>query len=100
MTVYSLLQAATDSLQAATGGYNASYQGAWAMMGAAIGAGLAAVGAGIGIGRIGGSAMEGMARQPEMAGQIQTGALILAAFIEGVALFAVVVSVLIVFNYQ
>jgi F0F1-type ATP synthase membrane subunit c/vacuolar-type H+-ATPase subunit K len=58
MNVYSLLQAAGD--------YNASYQGAWAMMGAAIGAGLAAVGAGMGIGRIGGSAMEGMARQPEI----------------------------------
>ena len=58
-------------------------------------AGLAAIGAGLGIGRIGQGATEGMARQPEMAGTIQTGALILSAFIEGVALFAVVVCLLI-----
>ena len=90
MTVFSLLQAAAN-----TAGYNTAYEGAWAMMGAGIGAGLAAIGAGIGIGRIGGSATEGMARQPEMAGTIQTGALILSAFIEGVALFAVVVALMI-----
>ncbi|MDC6366460.1 MULTISPECIES: ATP synthase F0 subunit C [Flavobacteriaceae] len=61
---------------------------------AAIGAGLAAIGAGIGIGNIGGRAMEAMARQPEMHGKIQSSALILAAFVEAVALFAVVVSFL------
>jgi len=59
---------------------------------AALGAGLAAIGAGLGIGRIGGSAMEAMARQPEMHGKIQSSALILAAFVEAVALFGVVVS--------
>lgn len=64
-------------------------------MGAAIGAGLAAIGAGIGIGKIGGSAMEGIARQPEMAGNIRTSMLIIAALIEGVALFAVIVCMLI-----
>ena len=48
---------------------------------AAIGAGLAAIGAGVGIGKIGGSAMEAMARQPEMHGKIQSSALILASFI-------------------
>ncbi len=62
----------------------------------AIGAGLAAggavIGAGLGIGRIGGSAVEGMARQPEAAGRIQTAALILAALIEGAALFGVVIG--------
>ena len=63
-----------------------------AMAGAALGAGLAVVGAGMGIGRIGGSAVEGMARQPEAAGKIQTAALILAAFIEGAALFGIVVA--------
>ncbi|MBX3132176.1 MAG: ATP synthase F0 subunit C [Gemmatimonadaceae bacterium] len=62
------------------------------MLGAAVGAGLAVVGAGMGIGRIGGSAVEGMARQPEAAGKIQTAALILAAFIEGAALFGIVVA--------
>lgn len=61
---------------------------------AAIGAGLAAIGAGIGIGRIGGSAMESIARQPEAASKIQTAMLIAAAFIEAVALFAVVVSMI------
>jgi F-type H+-transporting ATPase subunit c len=61
---------------------------------AAIGAGLAAIGAGIGIGKIGGSAMESIARQPEAASKIQTAMLIAAAFIEAVALFAVVVSLI------
>ena len=49
---------------------------------AAIGAGLAAVGAGIGIGRIGGSALESMARQPEMMGDIRTNMIIAAALVE------------------
>ena len=61
---------------------------------AAIGAGLAAMGAGIGIGKIGGSAMEAIARQPEAASLIQTNMIIAAALVEGVALFAVVVSLL------
>lgn len=59
---------------------------------AAIGAGLAVIGAGLGIGKIGGSAMEAIARQPEAAGKIQTAMIIAAALIEGVALFGVVVS--------
>ncbi|MBD79676.1 MAG: ATP synthase F0 subunit C [Crocinitomicaceae bacterium] len=62
---------------------------------AAIGAGLAAIGAGIGIGRIGGSALDAIARQPEQSGTIQTNMLIAAALVEGVALFAVVVSLLV-----
>ena len=66
-----------------------------AVMGAGIGAGLVAIGAGIGIGRIGGSAMEGMARQPEAAGKIQTAMLIIAALIEVIALFGVVVTFII-----
>ena len=61
---------------------------------AAIGAGLAAVGAGIGIGRIGGSALESKARQPEMMGDIRTNMIIAAALVEGVALFGVVVALL------
>lgn len=61
---------------------------------AGLGAGIAAIGAGIGIGQIGGKAMEGMARQPEVASKIQTAMLIAAAFIEAVALFAVVVAFL------
>ena len=61
---------------------------------AGIGAGLAAIGAGIGIGEIGGSATEAIARQPEFANKIQTVMLIAAALIEGVALFAVVVAMI------
>ena len=67
---------------------------ALANAGGAVGAGLAAVGAGIGIGQIGGKAMEGMARQPEAASKIQTAMLIAAAFVEAVALFGVVVAFL------
>jgi F-type H+-transporting ATPase subunit c len=72
--------------------YNREYAAAWGMMGAGIGAGLAIIGVGLGIGRIGGQAVEGMARQPEVAGRIQTASLILAAFVEGAGLFAVVVA--------
>ncbi|AUC82920.1 ATP synthase F0 subunit C [Lacinutrix sp. Bg11-31] len=61
---------------------------------AGIGAGLAAIGAGIGIGKIGGSAMDAIARQPEATSKIQTAMIIAAALIEGVALFAVVVALI------
>jgi len=61
---------------------------------AAIGAGLAVLGAGIGIGRIGGSAVEGIARNPEASGKITTTMIIAAALIEGVALFGVVIGLL------
>ena len=91
MTILPLLQAGAE----AAGAYNTNYMGAWALMGAGIGAGLAAIGAGLGIGRIGGSMTEAMARQPEMAGDIRTGALILSAFIEGAALFGIVVAIMI-----
>lgn len=61
---------------------------------AAIGAGIAVLGAGLGIGKIGGSAMDAIARQPEAASKIQTAMIIAAALIEGVALFGVVVGLL------
>ena len=67
-------------------------------LGAGLGAGLAALGAGLGIGKIGGSAMEGVARQPEASGKIQTMMIIIAALIEAVALFAAVICLLISFN--
>lgn len=88
--VLALLQTAVEAT-----GYTSSYAGAWGLMGAAIGAGLAVIGAGLGIGRIGGSAAEGIARQPEAVGDIRGIAILTAAFIEGVALFAVVVTLLI-----
>lgn len=68
-----------------------------AALGAAIGAGIAAVGAGIGIGNIGSSAMEAIARQPESAGDIRSNMIVIAALIEGVALFAVIISALALF---
>ena len=76
-------------LQAAAAGF--------AKLGAAVGAGLASIGAGIGIGRIGGSAMEAMARQPECIGDIRINMIIIAALVEGVALFAVIVCLLCLF---
>ncbi|MDD2244388.1 MAG: ATP synthase F0 subunit C [Dysgonamonadaceae bacterium] len=60
-------------------------------LGLSLGTGIAAIGAGIGIGKIGSSAMEGIARQPEAAGDIRSTMIIAAALIEGVCLFAVVV---------
>ena len=91
-----LLQTTADAAGTA---YNQAYAGAWGLNGAAIGAGLAVVGAGLGIGRIGGSAMDGMARQPAAAGDIRGAALVLAAFVEGAALFAIVVALLISLKY-
>ncbi|HAN18891.1 MAG: ATP synthase F0 subunit C [Bacteroidetes bacterium GWC2_33_15] len=68
-----------------------------AKLGAGIGAGIAAIAAAIGIGRIGSSAMESIARQPEAAGDIRTNMIVAAALIEGVAFFAIVVCFLILF---
>jgi F-type H+-transporting ATPase subunit c len=66
-----------------------------AMLGRGLGAGLVVLGAAIGIGLIGSRMTESMARQPEIAGNIQTGAIILAALIEGAALFGLVIAFLI-----
>ncbi len=79
-SILPMLQAATDNGRGLVA------------VGAGLGAGLSVIGAGIGIGRIGGQAADGMARQPEMAGKIQTAALIFAALIEGVALFGAVIA--------
>ena len=67
------------------------------ILGAAIGAGLVAIGAAIGIGKIGASAMESIARQPEAANNIRMSMIIVAALIEGVALFAVVICLLAIY---
>ncbi|HMQ22259.1 MAG TPA: ATP synthase F0 subunit C [Planctomycetota bacterium] len=63
-------------------------------LGAGIAAGLVVIGAGIGIGNIGGRAGEAIARQPEASGEIRGNALILAALVEGVALFGLVIALL------
>ena len=67
-----------------------------AYLGAAIGAGLGAIGAGLGIGLLASSAMEGIARQPEAVGGIRANMIIAAALIEGVALLAEIICVLVV----
>jgi F-type H+-transporting ATPase subunit c len=69
----------------------------FAKMGAGIGAGLATIGAGIGIGNIGRGALESIARQPEAIGDIRSNMIIAAALVEGVAFFAIVVCLLILF---
>lgn len=89
MSIYPLLQ------EVATASSGAGY----ALIGAGLAAGLSAIGAGLGVGRIGGQAVEGMARQPEAAGRIQTAALILAALVEGAALFGIVIGYLIQSKY-
>ncbi len=64
---------------------------------AAAGAGLAAIGAGLGIGRIGGSALESIARQPEAVNDIRANMILAAALVEGAAFFAMVIALLVLF---
>ena len=68
-----------------------------AKMGAGIGAGLAAIGGGIGISGIGRGAMEAIARQPEAIGEIRSNMILAAALVEGIAFFAIVVCLLVIF---
>mgnify|MGYP001373736970 CR=1 FL=1 len=81
---------AADGAEAAAAGTGIGLKG----IGGGLAAGFGALAAGLGIGRIGGSAVESIARQPEMAGSIGTNMIITAALVEGVALFAVVVGLL------
>src|SRR4051812_45693960 len=86
--------ASTAMAQPATsaGGGAAATPSSFSMnLGAALGAGVVILGAGLGIGRIGGQAVEGMSRQPEAAGNIQTAMIIAAALIEGATFFALIV---------
>ena len=57
-----------------------------------VGAGLVVIGAGLGLGKIGGSAMDAIARQPEAAGKIQTAMIIIAALLEGLAFAALILG--------
>ena len=57
-----------------------------------IGAGLVVIGAGVGLGKIGGSALDAIARQPEAAGKIQTAMIIIAALLEGLAFAALILG--------
>jgi F-type H+-transporting ATPase subunit c len=69
-------------------------QQAAAFIGAAIGIGLAAAGTGIGVGILAAKALEGMARQPEIAGKLRTNMIIAIAFVEAIALYALVISLI------
>jgi F-type H+-transporting ATPase subunit c len=72
----------------------AAASGGLGLLGAGLGIGLAVIGCGIGIGQIGNGVAGGIARQPEAAATIQTAGIILAALIEGVALFGLVITIL------
>jgi len=92
MTIMTILNVLLEVAMDATA--SAAYA---AKLGAGIGSGLAVLGAGIGIGKIGASALESIARQPESLGDIRSNMIVAAALIEGVAFFAIVVCLLIVF---
>ena len=67
---------------------------ALAKLGATVGGGLAVIGAGIGIGKIGGQAMDAMARQPEMQSKLQSSMIVAAALVEGATFFTLIISIL------
>ena len=69
---------------------------ALAWLGAGLGAGMVAIGTGLGIGNIGGRAMESIARQPEASGDIRGAMIVSAGLIEGVAFFSLIVTILLV----
>ncbi|ERT56405.1 ATP synthase F0, C subunit [Prevotella sp. BV3P1] len=68
-----------------------------AKLGAAVGGGISVIGAGIGIGRIGGNAMDAMARQPEKMGDLRSSMIIAAALIEGAAFLSIIIALLALF---
>ena len=91
LVVVVLLVTAAPAL--AQGPTSTSFSGAG--LGAGFGAGLTIVGAGWGFGRIGAAALESMARQPEVAGRVQTAMIIIAALLEGATFFALIVCILV-----
>jgi F-type H+-transporting ATPase subunit c len=95
LAVLVLVVAAAPALAQATSSpvTNATLSGS--SLGAGLGAALTIVGAGYGFGRIGGAALESMARQPEVAGRVQTAMLIIAALLEGATFFSLIVCILI-----
>ena len=84
MLLMTLLQAATYSVT-------------FTKLGAVLGAAIVVLGASFGISKIGTSAMEAIARQPEASGDIRSNMIVIAALVEGVALFAVIVCVMSLF---
>ena len=90
-----MFHAIVPMLQAGVAAYSKDYAAAWGLLGAGVGAGLAIIGVALGVGRIGGQAVEAMARQPEMAARVQIAGLIFAALVEGAGLFAIVITFMI-----
>ena len=91
-----LLLAASPALAADDTPTSVTFSGA--AIGAGLGAGVAIIGAGLGFGRIGSAALESMARQPEIAGRIQTAMIVIAALLEGATFFALIVCILMAGN--
>jgi F-type H+-transporting ATPase subunit c len=92
LVVVVLLVAASPAL-AQTSPTSVSFSGA--ALGAGLGAGLTIIGAGLGFGRIGQAALESMARQPEIAGRVQTAMIVIAALLEGATFFSLIVCILV-----
>jgi F-type H+-transporting ATPase subunit c len=89
-----LLLTAAPAMAQTAGSPGSTYVFTGGAIGAGIGAALTIIGAGLGLGRIGAAALEGMARQPEVAGRIQTAMLIIAALLEGVTFFALIICII------
>ena len=92
LSVVMMLAVASPALAAEEGAATSSGFSIW--LGGAFGAGLIIIGAGMGIGKIGSCAVESMARQPEVAGNIQTAMIISAALIEGATFFGLIVCMM------
>src|SRR5262245_20519796 len=90
VVVFLLLLTASPAMAQGVGTGSTAYT----LYGAAIGAGLVILGAGFGFGKIGASALEGMARQPEAAGKIQPAMIVIAALLEGATFFALLICLL------
>src|SRR5262245_26686387 len=91
LVIVVLLMTAAPLFAQETHAGSTSYVLSGAALGAGLGAGLTIIGAGIGFGKIGASALESMARQPEVAGRILPAMIVIAALLEGATLFAVFV---------
>jgi F-type H+-transporting ATPase subunit c len=91
LVVIVLLVTATPLFAQGTG---TSYVLSGGSVGAALGAGITLVGAGYGFGRIGQAALESMARQPEVAGRVQTAMIVIAALLEGATFFSLIVCIM------
>jgi F-type H+-transporting ATPase subunit c len=94
VSLYTLSALAQEAAAAAPGASNANDKSMAAMLAAAIAIGVAAFGGALGQARIGAAALEGIARQPEVAGKIQTNMLLAAVLVEGVGIIALVICIL------